>query len=131
MYLEYFWKPISLGTESGKMTRTQRAERVKRWSAYQGGVEGAPLNVPLGYRESHTVGSSRGSAVHQKVAQGGQEHHTTVGPGIPTPSGVQKILGLPQPSWDHLPLKSHRSWANPDHGAGGTTHVSPAGHPPP
>lgn len=34
------------------MTRMQRAGRVKRWSAYQGGP---PLSVPAGYRESHTV----------------------------------------------------------------------------
>lgn len=44
------------------MTRMQRAERVKRWSTYQGGSWGTPLSVPLGYRESHTVGGRGGSA---------------------------------------------------------------------
>jgi len=63
-YLEYFWKPISLGTESGKMTKTQRAERVKRWSAYQGGGGGSPLSVPLGYSESHTAGGQWGGQLH-------------------------------------------------------------------
>lgn len=92
-YLEYFWKLISLGTERGKMTKTQRAERVKRWSAYQGGDRGAPLSVPLGYRESHTVGSSREISCAQRMAQGGQEHHTMAGPGSSMTSGSKENAG--------------------------------------
>lgn len=97
-YLEYFWKPISLGTESGKMTRMQRAERVKRWSTYQGGGGGGPLSVPLGYKESHTAGGS---------VCGGQQHPkgwpkevgsitSCQGQGAPhTWGGPKKTPGLP------------------------------------
>lgn len=132
-YLEYFWKPISLGTESGKMTRMQRAERVKRWSTYQGGGEGAPLSVPLGYKESHTAGGSGGGQQHpERWPKEVGSITSCQGQGAPHPwgGGPKKTPGLP-PAHVGPPASHPREPPAPNVVGGETTHVSPAGHPPP
>lgn len=52
LYLVYFWNPISLGADRGRMTNTESRVREKRWSVYQGCRAGGAL----GRRKSHTGG---------------------------------------------------------------------------
>lgn len=87
------------------MMRVQRAGRVKRWSAYQGGP---PFSVPAGYRESHTAWWVAGS----------QRYPPKKNPNKITPRQAGSFTSL---EGGTHPLTPHT----------GDTHVSPAGRPPP
>lgn len=75
------------------MTRTQRAERVKRWSTYQGGSWGPPLSVPLGYRESHTVGRVGGQLCPERWPKEVGSITSRQDQGAPCPQDFQEDPG--------------------------------------
>lgn len=54
-HLVYFWMPISLGIESGRMIMKHMRKSAKRWSVYQWyGISPSVFPVTVSYRDRHT-----------------------------------------------------------------------------
>lgn len=54
-HLVYFWMPISLGIESGRMIMRHMTKSAKRWSVYQWyGISPSVFPVTVSYRDRHT-----------------------------------------------------------------------------
>lgn len=60
-HLVYFWMPISLGIESGRMIMKHMRKSAKRWSVYQWyGISPSVFPVTVSYRDRHTETHKQG-----------------------------------------------------------------------
>lgn len=60
-HLVYFWIPISLGIESGRMIMKHMRNSAKRWSVYQWyGISPSVFPVTVSYRDRHTETDKQG-----------------------------------------------------------------------